>query len=454
VSALDAALRRCCPDDDVLGWRCLLIGSLATALPACSRPSSTSLLEPVSDAGSLAAAARDGGAAGEGTNEAGRDASAGLPAPDEACVDGESPLPALGLTPIVTGLSQPTYAVVPPGDDERLFVLERAGVVRIVRAGRLEPEPFLDLSAHVATGGDQGLLGLAFHPGYADNGRLFVMYALRDAAADPSDPGEIVVSELTRSADDPDRADDSSERRLIQIHPASAFHAGGQLVFGPRDHMLYIGVGDGGAREAGDRASLLGKVLRIDVDHSTPEQPYAIPAGNMSGPDVLPELWSYGLRNPWRFSFDPCSAALFIGDVGEAEIEEIDYEPPDTPGRDYGWSRLEGSRCQGSDAGCDRGGVTLPVLEYERDFGCAVISGYVYRGQAIAALRGTYVYGDYCTGRIGGFRMVGDRVVDARELTAELNPDTLAPITSFALDASGELLLLTQTGGVYRLERR
>lgn len=436
---------------------CLLPFGFALSLAAgCSRPTSSALeaLQPgARDAGGSPAATLDAGNGGHATSSSDLDAAPDA-APQTACGAGEGELPALRLAPIVTGLAQPTYALALPGDARSLFVLERAGVVRIVRDGRLLPEPFLDLSARVATGGDQGLLGLAFHPAYADNGRLFVMYALRDPAADPSDPGEIVLSELTRSLDDPDRADDASERRLIEIHPASAFHAGGQLAFDPRDRLLYVGVGDGGAREAGDRSSLLGKVLRIDVDAATSERPYGIPAGNMSGPDVLPELWSYGLRNPWRFSFDPCTADLYIGDVGEAEVEEIDLEPPNTPGRDYGWSRFEGSRCLAEDAGCDRTGVTLPVLEYERDFGCAVISGYVYRGQAIPALRGTYVYGDYCSGRIGGFRVVGDQLVDARELTAELNPDTLAPITSFALDAAGELHVLTQTGGLYRLEPR
>jgi glucose/arabinose dehydrogenase len=424
----------------------------------CSRPTSSTLvaLQPAArDAGGSLAAPLDGGpgAGGHDPSSSDLDATPGA-APQRACVEAEGTLPALRLAPIVTGLAQPTYAVAPPGDAQTLFVLERAGVVRIVRAGRLLPEPFLDLSARVATGGDQGLLGLAFHPAYADNGRLFVMYALRDPAADPSEQGDIVVSELARSLDNPDRADDASERRLIQIQPASAFHAGGQLAFDPRERLLYIGVGDGGARAAGDRSSLLGKVLRIDVDGATSERPYGIPAGNMSGPDVLPELWSYGLRNPWRFSFDPCTAALYIGDVGEAEVEEIDLEPADTPGRDYGWSRFEGSRCLEGDGGCDPSGVTLPVLEYERDFGCAIIAGYVYRGQAIPALRGTYLYGDYCTGRIGGFRVVGDQVVDARELTAELNPDALKPISSFALDAAGELHVLTLTGGLYRLEPR
>jgi glucose/arabinose dehydrogenase len=432
-----------------------LVFALAPWLIAgCSRPSASELEAGVGrarDAGSPPAPALDAGAAGHQTSDSELDAASGA-APQPACVDGDGALPPLQLAPIVTGLAQPTYAVAPPGDAQTLYVLERAGVVRIVRGAQLLPEPFIDLSARVATGGDQGLLGLAFHPDYTGNGRLFVMYARRDPAADPSEPGEIVVSELARSPGDPDRADDASERQLLQIHPASAFHAGGQLAFDPRQQLLYIGVGDGGAREAGDRASLLGKVLRIDVDGASSERPYAIPEGNMTGPDVLPELWSYGLRNPWRFSFDPCTRALLIGDVGEAEVEEIDLEPPDTPGRDYGWARLEGSRCVDGDAGCDRSGVTLPVLEYERDFGCAVISGYVYRGQAIPALRGTYVYGDYCTGRIGSFRVDGDQIRDVRELTAELNPGGLAPISSFALDGAGELHVLTLTGGLYRVE--
>jgi glucose/arabinose dehydrogenase len=357
----------------------------------------------------------------------------------------------LKLTPITTGIAQPTYAVAPPGDAERLFVLERAGTVRILRQGQLSPEPFLDLSARVATSGDQGLLGLAFHPEFAANGRFYVMYALTDAEAQASAPGVIVVSEFVRSATDPARAA-PAERRLIEIQPPSAFHAGGMLAFGPRDRMLYIGVGDGGAHAGQDLASLLGKVLRIDVDAPTPERPYGIPAGNMAGDGVLPEIWSYGLRNPWRFSFDACTGALYIGDVGEGAIEEIDFEPANTPGRDYGWSTLEGSSCFDTDATCDRSGVTLPVFEYPRSFGCAVISGHVYRGQRIPALRGVYLYADYCSGGIGSFRVVEGTVVDFRDLTEDLNPDGVSGISSFAVDAAGELYLLNIGGGLYRVD--
>jgi glucose/arabinose dehydrogenase len=329
-------------------------------------------------------------------------------------------------------------------------VLERAGTIRLLRDGRPLPEPFLDLAERVVVSGDQGLLGLALHPNFVENGRFYVMYAEREGGAAPSAPGTVVVSELVRSRSEPGRADASSERRLLEIHPPSAFHAGGMLAFGP-DHMLYIGVGDGGARKAGDLSSLLGKVLRIDVDATSSERPYGIPPGNMRGDSVLPEIWSYGLRNPWRFSFDPCGGALYIGDVGEADVEEIDFEPPNTPARDYGWSRFEGSRCVDSDAGCDPAGTTLPVLEYSRSFGCAVISGYVYRGQRIPALRGAFLYADYCSGRIGALRVVDGQAVDQRDLTDELNRDGLVLITSFAVDSAGELYVLTLAGGLYLL---
>jgi glucose/arabinose dehydrogenase len=387
-------------------------------------------------------------AAGDGGLPAGGGAPLG---PD--CAPPEGALPGLRLTELASDLNQPTFVTAAPKEERRLFVLERSGVVRIVRDGQLLPEPFLDLSERVSTFNEEGLLGLAFHPDYQDNGRFFVQYTSLDPSRPSSQGSQAVLSELSRSKTSAERADPESERTLMLVEQASDLHIGGMLAFGPLDGMLYMSRGEGGSKRAQDPGVLFGKMLRIDVDVDTGagERRYGIPEGNMRGDGVLPEIWSLGLRNPWRFSFDACTADLYIGDVGESSFEEINFEPANTPGRNYGWEILEGPECFAADA-CDADGSSPPVSSYGRGFGCAVISGYVYRGQRIPALRGTYLYADYCSGRFGSFRVEAGEAVDVRELTSSINPDAITLITSFGADNAGELYVLSQTGGLYRID--
>ncbi|MGI8819031.1 MAG: PQQ-dependent sugar dehydrogenase [Gemmatimonadales bacterium] len=348
----------------------------------------------------------------------------------------------LGLQPVVTGLDFPLYLTSPPGD-ERLFIVQKGGVIRVVKGGALLPTPFLDLTSKVfSDGGEQGLLGLVFAPDYAASGRFFVQYTGLD--------GDTRISRLRVSAD-PDRADPASESLVLLAPQPGVAHKGGQLLFGP-DGMLYIGLGDGGDNDQGrgqSRADLLGSILRIDVSSGAsytvpPDNPFIAAAG------ARPEIWSYGLRNPWRFSFDRANGDLYIGDVGESNWEEVDYaSAANGAGRgvNYGWSRMEGQHCFGR-ADCDQTGLTLPVLEYQHSDGCSVISGYVYRGAAIPALQGTYFYADFCDGWVRSFRMEGGALVDRTDWP-ELEPG--GRVTSFGEDAAGELYLVTAQGGVFKI---
>lgn len=366
------------------------------------------------------------------------------------CSDSSGPpdgtLP-LALETVVTGLEFPVGLAAPPAD-ARLFVLEKGGRIRIIENGSLGPT-FLDLRGRVSTGSEQGLLGLAFDPAYASNGRFVVNYT------DPS--GDTRISAFHVSAD-PDAADAASESVLLAVDQPFDNHNGGQLAFGP-DGDLYIGLGDGGS--GGDPngngqslSTLLGKVLRVDLEGA---QPYAIPPDNpfaaSAGASVRGEIWSYGLRNPWRFSFDRATGDLYIGDVGQGNYEEIDISTAAAGagrGLNFGWNRMEGTHCFPPDAGesCDRTGLILPVLDYDHSQGCSVTGGYVYRGSAIPDLAGTYFYADFCGGWVRSFRFSAGQAADRREWP-DLSPG--GSITSFGEDAAGELYLLTSEGAVYRI---
>jgi glucose/arabinose dehydrogenase len=351
----------------------------------------------------------------------------------------------LGLQEVATGLDFPLYLVSPPGDD-RLFIVQKAGAIRVLKGGTLLATPFLDLTSKVlSTGGEQGLLGLTFAPDYASSGRFFVHYI------DLS--GDTHVS-LFRVSADPDRADPASESVVLAAPQPGVAHKGGQLLFGA-DGMLYIGLGDGADNDQGrgqSLADLLGSILRIDVSSGAtytvpPDNPFVGTAG------ARPEVWSYGFRNPWRFSFDHATGDLYIGDVGESHWEEVDYaSAADGAGRgvNYGWSVMEGRHCAKAQ-GCDQAGLTLPVLEYEHSDGCAVIGGYVYRGVAIPALQGSYFYADYCRGWVRSFRVSGGVVTQETDWPA-LQPG--GQVTSFGEDAAGELYLLTEQGGVFKIVPR
>jgi hypothetical protein len=348
----------------------------------------------------------------------------------------------LGLQEVATGFNFPLYLTSPPGDD-RLFIVEKAGAIRVIKGGAVLETPFLDLTAKVASeGGEQGLLGLAFYPDYASSGRFIVHYNDRS--------GDNRVS-LFRVSGDPDRADPVSESVVLAVQQPGVAHNGGQILFGP-DGLLYIGLGDGDDRDQGRGQSLrdlLGSILRIDVSSGPP---YTVPPDNpfLGTADARPEIWSYGFRNPWRFSFDPASGDLYIGDVGESRWEEVDYaSAADGAGRgvNYGWSLMEGRHCfRGPE--CDQTGLTLPVVEYDHSDGCSVIGGYVYRGAVVPALQGTYFYADYCRGWVRSFRMQGGVVVEETDWPA-LQPGGL--VTSFGKDAAGELYLVTEQGGVFKI---
>jgi glucose/arabinose dehydrogenase len=350
-----------------------------------------------------------------------------------------------GLQEIASGLAFPLYLTSPP-DDERLFVVEKGGAIRIIQDGAVVSEPFLDLSASVSTRAEQGLLGLAFFPDYATSGRFVVHYTdLR---------GDTRVS-IFQVSDDPNRADAGSETPVLGVTQPGPAHNGGQISFGP-DGMLYIGLGDGGSRGGEDRGrgqsltDLLGAVLRIDVSSGTQ---YTVPADNpyAGTSDLRPEIWSYGLRNPWRFSFDRATGDLYIADVGEQAWEEVNRaRAADGAGRgvNYGWAVMEGTDCVQD--GCDRSGLTLPTSQYSHDAGCSVTGGYVYRGSAIPSLQGHYLFGDFCQGWVRSF--------PADEETPEpLDQPALSPgdnITSFGEDAAGELYILTAGGSVLKIVPR
>jgi glucose/arabinose dehydrogenase len=335
----------------------------------------------------------------------------------------------------VAQLQQPVAMAVRPGK-RTLYLAEQVGRVRAIRGGQLDPTPVVDLSAKVTAGGEQGLLGLAFSP---DGRYLYVAYTDRD--------GNHQVSELTMRGQ---RADPASERSLLHFDDPFPNHNGGQLAFGP-DHRLYIAFGDGGSGgdPFGNGQSLgtfFGKILRIDP-RPAGGRPYKVPADNpFVGRDgVRPEIWDYGLRNPWRFSFDAATGDLWIGDVGQNAYEEVDHEPAGSGGRNYGWNRREGLHPY---AGGDRpDGAVDPVIEYSHaSGGCTVIGGFVYRGQKIKGLRGAYLYGDYCAGWVRAARWAGGKVAEQRDLG--LNVPSLS---SFGTDADGELYALSLGGDLYRI---
>ncbi len=323
-------------------------------------------------------------------------------------------------------------------------MVEQTGGIRLIKDGSLLPTPFLDLSGRISAGGEQGLLGLAFYPDYATSGRFVVHYT------DPA--GDTHLSIFHVSAD-PDVADPASELVILTADQPYANHNGGQVLFGP-DGFLYLGLGDGGAANdpegrGQNLSDLLGSILRVDVQSGTS---YTVPGDNpfVGQAGVQPEVWSYGLRNPWRFTFDRATGDLYIADVGQEHYEEVDVAPSDgSPGKgiNYGWNIMEGAHCL-SGGQCDQTGVTLPTFEYGHDQGCSITGGYVYRGNAIPALQGLYFFGDYCQGWVRSIRYAGGQ---ATELT---DWPTLRPggsVLSFGEDAAGELYVLSSSGGVFKL---
>jgi glucose/arabinose dehydrogenase len=355
--------------------------------------------------------------------------------------DGQDPppVPAQGvrLVEVAGGFDSPVYVTSPAGD-ARLFVVEQAGRIRIVSGGQVVSAPFLDITAKVSSGGERGLLSVAFHPDYARNGFFYVNYT--------DNHGDTRVERYHAAGS---LADPASAQLVIGIDQPYANHNGGLVMFGP-DGYLYIGMGDGGS--GGDPqgngqnpAALLGKILRLDVNGA---QPYAIPPTNpfIGQAGKRPETWITGVRNPWRFSFDHEGGLLYLADVGQNAWEEVNVTQASQGGLNFGWNLMEGMHCYGS-VGCSQQGLTLPVLEYSHaDGACSVTGGYVYRGSAIPALRGHYFYSDYCNGWVRSFRWDGSAATDRREW----NLGNVGNITSYGEDAAHELYLTSTGGRVYR----
>ena len=353
----------------------------------------------------------------------------------------------LGLERVAGGLVQPLYLDAPSGDD-RLFIVDQPGRVWVVEdGGRLE-SPFLDINELVNFRGEMGLLGLAFHPGYAGNGRFFVHYTDNDL--------DTVIAEFSVSAER-NIANEQSHRVILRVRQPAGNHNGGMITFGP-DGYLYIGLGDGGGsndqfRNGQDPSTLLGTLLRLDVDGP---EPYAIPADNPfaggqtpSGDTAAPEIWAFGLRNPWRFSFDEASGRIYIGDVGQRRWEEIHVERADAAGLNFGWSTMEGLHCFRPPSDCNQTGLELPALEYGHGPGCSVTGGYVYRGSAIPQLSGHYFYADFCAGRIRSFFYDGAEATDRRDWANQLG--RISQLTSFGTDGFGELYVMGADGRVFKI---
>lgn len=352
------------------------------------------------------------------------------------------------VEPLIEGLAAPVWLTHAGDGSGRLFILEKAGTIRVVRDGQLVATPFLDIRDRVgSSASEQGLLGLAFAPDYSESGHFFVNYTDKR--------GDTVVSRFQVSGE-PDAADSASEFKVLGIDQPAANHNGGGLLFGPDGH-LWIGTGDGGA--ANDRfgngqnpATLLGKMLRLDVT-SDPSQPYLIPADNpwmgadWNGQDVADEVWALGLRNPWRYSFDRATGDLWIADVGQNTYEEVHRVAAGSAGGlNFGWPIMEGLHCFATQ-NCDQVGLELPVAEYRHGAdGCSITGGYVYRGAAFPALTGAYLFSDFCSGKIWGLQQSGD-AWERVELA-----DTNLAVSSFGEDEAGELYVTDLGGGgVYRI---
>jgi glucose/arabinose dehydrogenase len=349
---------------------------------------------------------------------------------------------AFDLELVVDGLDSPVQVVDPGDGSNRLFVVEQGGTIRVIRDGQLLAEPFLDLRDRVSCCGERGLLSIAAHPDFAENGLIVVSYT--DSA------GDTAVASYRASEADPDVADPAGGKLILTVEQPAANHNGGLVLFGPMDGYLYLGLGDGGGsngRNSQDPGTLLGKMLRIDIDHVQPGQSYAVPADNplVAVDGARPEIWALGLRNPWRFSFDRITGDLWIGDVGSGGYEEVNFQPAASPGgENYGWDLMEGPECRADD-GC--AGLVAPRSGFGRDLGCVVTGGFVYHGTAIPSLEGVYLFADYCSGRVWGLPQ------DAPPGAALLGPvETGLRISSFGEDRSGEFYIVDLDGAIYRIK--
>ncbi|MEM5787000.1 MAG: PQQ-dependent sugar dehydrogenase [Syntrophobacteraceae bacterium] len=342
---------------------------------------------------------------------------------------------------IASGLDSPTSITTAPDNSGRLFVTLQRGRVMILKGDR-PASMFLDLSSLVSCCGERGLLSIAFHPDYSRNGFFFVNYTDKK--------GDTVVARY-RVSSNPDRGDRASAQVILRADQPYPNHNGGLVLFGP-DRYLYIGMGDGGsAGDPGNRAqnlgTLLGKMLRIDVNGPSA---YSIPPDNpfLDNPSAKPEIWAYGLRNPWKFSFDRQTGDMLIADVGQDKLEEVNFQPAASKGgENYGWRLMEGSRCFNPATNCNQGDLVLPITEYAHPLGCSITGGFVYRGKSIPALQGVYLYGDYCSGIIWGARPVSGGKWEARQVA-----ETPYRISTFGEDSEGEVYFADYSGkGIFKI---
>ena len=353
------------------------------------------------------------------------------------------------LANVADGLRSPVYVTSAPGD-KRLFVVEQGGTIRTISNGKVNARPYADLTRYVVSGGEQGLLSVAFAPTFAKTGKLYVYFTNKK--------GNEVVWELhARKGAASVRP---GHRQLLEIPDTESNHNGGQLQFGP-DGMLYVGDGDGGG--GGDRHGehgngqnpgvLLGKLLRIDPSTRTGSLPYGIPKGNpFVGKDgYRPEIWALGLRNPWRYSCDRTTGDLWIGDVGQDSWEEVDHLAKGVAGANFGWNRYEGTHDFAKDTPLAGGRLTSPVAEYSHSEGCSITGGYVYRGKRIAGLSGRYVYADYCSGKLWTLATSGGA---PRDVSSVVSDAGVKSIVSFGEDGSGMLYVCSAQGQLYRFASR
>ncbi len=354
--------------------------------------------------------------------------------------------PAYEANLVLGGLNNPIFVTHVPGDSGRLFIVEQGGLIRIFdfHEGLLD-DPFLDLSGIVSGGGERGLLGMAFHPDYDSNGYFYVNFTRWNSGCVADDEcTKIFRYELSGN---PNLADPGSGFELLEIAQPYGNHNGGMIAFSPIDEYLYIGMGDGGSggdpfNNSQNDLTLLGKMLRLDVDGGVP---YGIPPDNpFLGEAPLDEIWAKGLRNPWRFSFDRQNGDLWIGDVGQNAWEEVDFQPASsTGGENYGWRLMEGAHCYDPPVDCDDGSLVYPVHEYSHGSGCSITGGYLYRG-SVVELQGLYLFADYCNGRTWA--------LDPSDMSVEeiLTDQNLGNIVSFGEDTHGEVYIVN-TNSVWKI---
>ncbi len=375
-------------------------------------------------------------------------------------------MPLLSSVQIADGFKKPLYVTSYPTDANLLYVVEQAGRIMIIQNGKKLKSPFLDIKKQVVDpsrpGDERGLLGFAFHPDHTENGKFYINYM--------NNEGYTVVSEFTTQ--NKKKADHTSERILFDLKQPYGNHNGGHMAFGP-EGFLYITIGDGGKagdpNNAGqDLNTIFGKVIRIDVNQA----PYGIPETNpfYGQENKRGEIWAWGLRNVWRFSFDRENGDIYYGDVGQNKWEEVNYEPGSSRGGvNYGWRIMEANHCYDPEENCPKTGLTIPILEYPNDAnymrtltgmdqpdvdGCSVTGGYVYRGKQIEGLQGTYFFGDYCSGNIWSFKVEHGKAVEFQNRTEEINlagGEFTNYISSFGEDADGELYIIDYNGGVYKI---